>query len=102
MQNADSEYRVNLCPQTTAGIGEGVEIHPYAVTFTTKTLPQTAKLTLTGKYVSLTNKTVITAKNTITVNSPVTVEYATFQYPIGSSGSGNITKGKSGDKEYVF
>ena len=102
MQNAESEYKVDLCPQTTAGIGEGVEINPYAVTFTTETLPQTAKLTLTGKYVSLTDKTVVTAQNAITINSPVTVEYATLKYPIGSSGVSSITKGKNGDKEYVF
>ena len=102
MQNASSTYVVDLCPETAAALGEGVSQYPYEVTFTTKTLPQTAGLTLNGKYVSTTTKTIVTAKNSITVSSAVTVTNATIRYPFGSSGLSNILTGQKGSKEYYI
>lgn len=102
MQNASSTYVVDLCPETAAARGEGVSQYPYDITFTTKTLPQTAGLTLKGKRISTTTKTVVTAKNSITVSSAVTITYATIRYPFGSSGTSKITLGTQGNKEYAI
>lgn len=102
LQNSQSEYTINVCPSTKSAIGEGFTIDPYEVSFTTTTLPQTKKLTLLGKNVSLLNQSVIIAKNTISINSPIVVENCTLQYYRRSSGTSYITTLGSGKTEMRY
>ena len=103
MDDKNASYVINLCPTTKAGQGKGVEIAPYAIEFSTQNIPVAKRLTLTGKYVTQNNQTVITAKNAIIVQSNLTVSYATIEYPYGSSGINSyLTLGIKGSKRYAI
>lgn len=102
MQDESASYQVLLCPETDAGRGEGVVVYPYAHTFTTKNIPVAEKITLTGKYVSPTIQTVVTAQNAITVSSPVKIEYGTIQYPYFNSRVSQLTTGTNGTRKHVW
>ncbi len=102
MTEETASYVVELCPQTSAGDGEEFSVYPYEVTFTASVLPKTAKTTLRGKYVKNTIYSTVTAKNALSVSSPVWIESGRFTYPWNSTGTTNISEGKNGVAQRVI
>lgn len=102
LQNSQSNYLINVCPSTRASVGEGITIDPYEVSFNATSFPKTQKITLSGKYISSSNQSVIIANNKISVtrDTPVVIQYGKIKYPIGSSGATNIERGTNGSRSY--